>query len=388
MRGSLWPGKSDVAHLSRLACFEGRLQPALLEHPVRIVVVDDLVKLPQVDPVGAEPAQAVVEALHRARMIALAVLGHEEHLVAPAVRQRASHDLLGAAIVVIPAVVEEGDAFVDGGVHDADGLARILHGADVPSAEAEDRDALARPPQHARRQSARSRRLLAGEDILARAPTANADAAASNRNSRRVVVDSVLMTVLRAATQSIHSHEPHKLHPRGCAPRAPLHALLRGPRARSVRVAHCSARSLLQGGSSNRLFVPTAQLFGVPSPVHHDRRCGAVERSLTQFASFPPDSKSKSETGAPSSCFARIREVSVRSAVGYSGGMVSSQLGRNDPCHCGSGRKYKQCCLGKDEHAARARARRLPRRRRRLSQPTPRRPRPRHLEPISPGKNP
>jgi tetratricopeptide (TPR) repeat protein len=26
--------------------------------------------------------------------------------------------------------------------------------------------------------------------------------------------------------------------------------------------------------------------------------------------------------------------------------------GRNDPCHCGSGKKYKQCCLGKDEAAA------------------------------------
>jgi len=34
--------------------------------------------------------------------------------------------------------------------------------------------------------------------------------------------------------------------------------------------------------------------------------------------------------------------------------MVSSQLGRNDPCHCGSGRKYKQCCLSKDEDKARA----------------------------------
>ena len=27
---------------------------------------------------------------------------------------------------------------------------------------------------------------------------------------------------------------------------------------------------------------------------------------------------------------------------------------RNDPCHCGSGRKYKQCCLDKDEAALRA----------------------------------
>ncbi|MFN8061914.1 MAG: SEC-C metal-binding domain-containing protein [Vicinamibacterales bacterium] len=31
-----------------------------------------------------------------------------------------------------------------------------------------------------------------------------------------------------------------------------------------------------------------------------------------------------------------------------------STLGRNDPCHCGSGRKYKQCCLSKDEAEARA----------------------------------
>jgi SEC-C motif len=26
---------------------------------------------------------------------------------------------------------------------------------------------------------------------------------------------------------------------------------------------------------------------------------------------------------------------------------------RNDPCPCGSGRKYKQCCLAKDEAAER-----------------------------------
>lgn len=27
--------------------------------------------------------------------------------------------------------------------------------------------------------------------------------------------------------------------------------------------------------------------------------------------------------------------------------------GRNEPCRCGSGRKYKQCCLDKDESEAR-----------------------------------
>jgi hypothetical protein len=33
---------------------------------------------------------------------------------------------------------------------------------------------------------------------------------------------------------------------------------------------------------------------------------------------------------------------------------ATSVPGRNDPCSCGSGRKYKQCCLEKDQSAARA----------------------------------
>ena len=31
-----------------------------------------------------------------------------------------------------------------------------------------------------------------------------------------------------------------------------------------------------------------------------------------------------------------------------------AKTGRNEPCPCGSGKKYKQCCLEKDEAAARA----------------------------------
>jgi tetratricopeptide (TPR) repeat protein len=29
-----------------------------------------------------------------------------------------------------------------------------------------------------------------------------------------------------------------------------------------------------------------------------------------------------------------------------------AKTGRNDPCHCGSGKKYKRCCLQKDEAVA------------------------------------
>ena len=28
---------------------------------------------------------------------------------------------------------------------------------------------------------------------------------------------------------------------------------------------------------------------------------------------------------------------------------MTTELGRNDPCHCGSGKKYKQCHLAADE---------------------------------------
>jgi hypothetical protein len=36
---------------------------------------------------------------------------------------------------------------------------------------------------------------------------------------------------------------------------------------------------------------------------------------------------------------------------------TSPRPGRNEPCYCGSGKKYKQCCLAKDEaKAAKARA--------------------------------
>lgn len=32
-------------------------------------------------------------------------------------------------------------------------------------------------------------------------------------------------------------------------------------------------------------------------------------------------------------------------------GKITARPGRNEPCHCGSGRKYKRCCLEKDNAA-------------------------------------
>src|SRR5208283_1617960 len=44
------------------------------------------------------------------------------------------------AIVIIPGIVEEGHALVDGGVHDLDGFLGVLDSADVPAAKAENGD--------------------------------------------------------------------------------------------------------------------------------------------------------------------------------------------------------------------------------------------------------
>ncbi len=135
--------ETDEAHLARLLGFQRRLEASFVEDPIRIVVVHHLVELPQVEMVGPEPAQAFVQVLQRPFVVALAVLRHQEYLVAAAVHaQRLAHHLFGVAVVIIPSVVEEVDALVHGRVHDADGFALVLHRSDMPAAQTYDRDAL------------------------------------------------------------------------------------------------------------------------------------------------------------------------------------------------------------------------------------------------------
>jgi hypothetical protein len=49
---------------------------------------------------------------------------------------------------------------------------------------------------------------------------------------------------------------------------------------------------------------------------------------------------------------ATVTSRSVRVHFTSMTSQTSARVGRNDPCPCGSGRKYKQCCLAKDEAAA------------------------------------
>ena len=166
MRGSLWPVNPMWRTLPAFRASTAASDAALVEDPVRIAVVDDLVKLPEVEVIGTQAAEAVVEAPLRALVVPLAVLGHQEHLRAPAVGQRAPHHLFGPAVVIIPAVVEEGHALVDRGVHDANGFGWVLDRPDVPAAQAENRHSLSRAAERSRGESCRRRGLLAGQHLV------------------------------------------------------------------------------------------------------------------------------------------------------------------------------------------------------------------------------
>ena len=50
------------------------------------------------------------------------------------------------------------------------------------------------------------------------------------------------------------------------------------------------------------------------------------------------------------------QQVSVQGGVLLGAKMLTTMAkpGRNDPCHCGSGNKYKKCCLAKDEAASKS----------------------------------
>src|SRR5882672_7676372 len=59
----------------------------------------------------------------------------------------------------------------------------------------------------------------------------------------------------------------------------------------------------------------------------HDLQMGMVSYSTALLVSGRPHSNSNKRVGRPA---------------------LTSPAGRNDPCPCGSGRKYKKCCLDKN----------------------------------------
>ena len=155
-------GETDVSNLAGLFGFDGCLDPPSFEHPIGIIVVVDFMELPQVQMVRLKAAKTVLQALHRPSVVALAVLGHEKHLVASSTLcQGFPHYLLAQATRIFPSRVEEGDPLVNRRVHHVDrrGLVFGSHRSHVSAAQAENRDLFARTPESSSRDAGRPRLL-------------------------------------------------------------------------------------------------------------------------------------------------------------------------------------------------------------------------------------
>src|SRR5208283_4858343 len=137
--GTLVAGESDVANLAGALRVERALEAAARsENLFGITDPYDFVELHQVDAIGLQPLQALIDLLRRAGPAVAVDFGHQEDLVAIAIAQCRPHPALALAGVIVPAVVHEVDAAIDGGTNDADRFLRILRHRHVVAAQTHD----------------------------------------------------------------------------------------------------------------------------------------------------------------------------------------------------------------------------------------------------------
>jgi hypothetical protein len=139
-------GEADEATFAGLFGFlQGLDSAAFGKGLVGVFEADAFVELPEVEVVGLEAAEGFVELLQRGFFGAAVDFGHEENFFAVAVAKGFAHAGLACAVavVVIPTVVHEGEAAIDGGADDAEAFGFVFDFADVRAAEADAGDALA-----------------------------------------------------------------------------------------------------------------------------------------------------------------------------------------------------------------------------------------------------
>jgi hypothetical protein len=125
-RGGLQRGALEPL---RVLCEDEAVSVRDLEHVK--VNLRTFVHLNEIDDVGLEPLEAPRELFVRGVLGAPVELGHEEGPCAVAVAQGLVHPERATAIVVVPTVVEEGDAVVDRHLHHANAVSLALRAANV-----------------------------------------------------------------------------------------------------------------------------------------------------------------------------------------------------------------------------------------------------------------
>src|SRR5664279_4337384 len=140
-RRILVPGEADVPNLPRLfRIHQGFERPAGFEEAVGILHPDVLVKLNQVDVIRLQSSQRFIDLAGRGVLRPAIEFRHQEHSLPIPITERQPHAPLAFPIVVIPAVVHEGDAAVDRTTDDANPFVRVLRATDVMAAQPDHRD--------------------------------------------------------------------------------------------------------------------------------------------------------------------------------------------------------------------------------------------------------
>ena len=112
--------------------------------------------LPEIEMIGLQAAQRFLQHPHREVLVAAmrADLGHQETWSRRAF-QAFAHPVFGFAAMIFPAVVEEGDAAVDGFVHQADSGLLVFGVAEMVAAESERGNLVAVPSEGTERDTCR-----------------------------------------------------------------------------------------------------------------------------------------------------------------------------------------------------------------------------------------
>src|SRR6185312_206788 len=120
---TLVSGETNIANLSCFFRFDGGFHAAPGgEDSLGIVHTDHFVKLQQVDMISLKPAKRFVDLICGGLGIAAVDLRHQESLLPIAIAESLAHADLAFSAVVIPAIIEEVDAFVESRSDNADAL--------------------------------------------------------------------------------------------------------------------------------------------------------------------------------------------------------------------------------------------------------------------------
>lgn len=116
------------------------------KNALRVGQANQFMELQQIDGVRLEALEGLIKCLVAASPVRPSILVIRKTLLAVAVSQGLAHADFACAAVVIPRIVHEVNAVVDGGADDAEAL-RLIRPAEVITAQTNDGDLLTRAAQ-------------------------------------------------------------------------------------------------------------------------------------------------------------------------------------------------------------------------------------------------